>query len=330
VSPDSRPKTTIGPGVKIGPGANVTPTRNIGPGSKVGLIGLGLMGRPMGLNLLKAGYSLTVWNRTASRAESLVAAGARLAGSTQEVASSSDVLITIVSDPPALEGVLWGSTGAGSGQDSGALGALRPGSIYIDSSTVSPVLARKIAAACDERHISFLDAPVTGGTWGAEKGELVFMVGGDPQVLKEAEPVLSVMGKRWFHLGPNGAGQTIKLAMNLILALQVDALAEALALVTAAGLEGEKLVEVLQSSMARAGVLDVKAPLLLKGEYPPSFPLRLMHKDMGLALDLAKEAGVELPAAAAAYSTYSAVKAAAQEDLDYAAVMKYWKPEMSS
>jgi 3-hydroxyisobutyrate dehydrogenase-like beta-hydroxyacid dehydrogenase len=321
VTPDASPNTTVGPGVKVGPRANLHPSRNIGPGAKIGLIGLGLMGRPMGLNLLKAGYSLTVWNRTATRAESLVAAGAKLAHSPQEVAATSELLLTIVSDPPALEGVLWG----GSGEDAGALAALRPGSIYIDSSTVSPVLARKIATACEQRQIGFLDAPVTGGTWGAEKGELVFMVGGDAQVLKDAEPVFSVMGKRWFHLGPNGAGQTIKLAMNLILALQVDALAEALALVTAAGLQGEKLVEVLQSSMARAAVLDVKAPLLLKGEYPPSFPLRLMHKDMGLALDLAKEAGVELPAAAAAYSTYSAVKAAAKEDLDYAAVMKFWQ-----
>jgi 3-hydroxyisobutyrate dehydrogenase-like beta-hydroxyacid dehydrogenase len=321
VTPDASPNTTVGPGVKVGPRANLHPSRNIGPGAKIGLIGLGLMGRPMGLNLLKAGYSLTVWNRTATRAESLVAAGAKLAHSPQEVAATSELLLTIVSDPPALEGVLWG----GSGEDAGALAALRPGSIYIDSSTVSPVLARKIATACEQRQIDFLDAPVTGGTWGAEKGELVFMVGGDAQVLKDAEPVFSVMGKRWFHLGPNGAGQTIKLAMNLILALQVDALAEALALVTAAGLQGEKLVEVLQSSMARAAVLDVKAPLLLKGEYPPSFPLRLMHKDMGLALDLAKEAGVELPAAAAAYSTYSAVKAAAKEDLDYAAVMKFWQ-----
>jgi 2-hydroxy-3-oxopropionate reductase len=323
VSPDDRPKTSIGPEVNVGPGTDVSPTRNIGPGSKVGLIGLGLMGRPMGMNLLKAGYSLTVWNRTAARAEALVAAGAKLAHSPAEVAAASDVLITIVSDPPALEAVLWG--GSGSGQNSGALAALRPGSIYIDSSTVSPVLARKIARACEERHVAFLDAPVTGGTWGAEKGELVFMVGGDGQVLKDAEPVFKVMGKRWFHLGPNGAGQTIKLAMNLILALQVDALAEALALVEAAGLEGEKLVEVMQSSMARAAVLDVKAPLLLKREYPPSFPLRLMHKDVGLALELAKEAGVTLPAAAAAYSTYSAVKASAREDLDYAAVMKFWE-----
>ncbi|MGC2463786.1 MAG: NAD(P)-binding domain-containing protein [Candidatus Acidiferrum sp.] len=322
MTPDATPKTSIGPGVEIGPGANVSPARKIGPGSKVGLIGLGLMGRPMGLNLLKAGFSLTVWNRTASRAESLVAAGAKLAKSPEEVAAASDVLITIVSDPPALEEVLWGKPG--SGQTTGALAALQPGSLYIDSSTVSPALARKIAAGCGERKVDFLDAPVTGGTWGAEKGELVFMVGGDAKVLKDAEPVFSVMGKRWFHLGPNGAGQTIKVAMNLILALQVDALAEALALVTAAGLQGEKLVQVLQSSMARAGVLDVKAPLLLKGEYPPSFPLRLMHKDVGLALDLAKEVGVVLPAGAAAYSTYSAVKDAAKEDLDYAAVMKFW------
>ncbi|MGC2528049.1 MAG: NAD(P)-dependent oxidoreductase [Candidatus Acidiferrum sp.] len=317
MTPDDTPKTSASSG------ANHSSTRKIGPGSKVGFIGLGLMGRPMGLNLLKAGFSLTVWNRTASRAESLVAAGAKLANSPREVAANSEVLITIVSDPPALEEVLWGKTG--SGQGDGALAALRPGSIYIDSSTVSPALARKIAAACGERHVDFLDAPVTGGTWGAEKGELVFMVGGEAQVIKDAEPVFSVMGKRWFHLGPNSAGQTIKLAMNLILALEVDALAEGLALVTAAGLPGEKLVEVLQSSMGRAAVLDVKAPLLLKGEYPPSFPLRLMHKDVGLALDLAKQLGVVLPAGAAAYSTYSAVKAAATEDLDYAGVMKFWQ-----
>jgi len=298
-----------------------SPIKTIGPGSKVGLIGLGLMGKPMGHNLLKAGFQLHVWNRTPSRADSLVAVGAKLENSPRDVAVASDVLLTIVSDPPALEEVLWGRPG----KDTGALAALRPGSLYIDSSTVSPALARTVAAACAERRVAFLDAPVTGGTWGAEKGELVFMVGGQPEVLKAAEPVLSVLGKRWFHLGPNGAGQTIKLAMNLILALQVDALAEALALVTAAGLEGQKLVEVMQSSMARAAVLDVKAPLLLKGEYPPSFPLRLMHKDMGLALDLARETGVALPAGAAAFATYSAVKAKAQEDLDYAAVMKFWQ-----
>lgn len=288
---------------------------------KIGLIGLGLMGQPMGMNLLKAGFPLTVWNRTISRADELVAMGAKLAMSPKEMAANCDVMITMVSDPPALEGVLW----AADGRDAGALDALRPGSLYIDSSTISPALAKKIASSCAERRVRFLDAPVTGGDWGAKKGELVFMVGGDAQTLKEAEPILGVMGKRWFHLGPNGAGQTIKLAMNMILALQVDALAEALALVTKAGLSAESLIEVMQSSMARSGVLDVKAPNLVKGEYKPSFPLRLMHKDLSLALELANQIGVALPATAAAREVYNYVKGAAKEDLDYSAVMKFWK-----
>jgi 3-hydroxyisobutyrate dehydrogenase-like beta-hydroxyacid dehydrogenase len=289
----------------------------IGPQTKVGLIGLGLMGKPMGMNLLKAGFPLTVWNRTASRADELVAAGAKLAPSPRELVANCEFVLSIVSDPPALEEVLWGQTGAMQG--------LQRGSIYVDSSTVSPTLARKVATACEERGVRFLDAPVTGGDWGAKKGELVFMVGGDAATLAEAEPVLRVLGKKWFHLGPNGAGQTIKLAMNLILALEVDALAEALALVTAAGLQGEKLVEVMQSSMARSGVLDIKSQNFLKGDYTPSFPLRLMHKDMRLALELAQQTHVELPTTEAAYKTYSAVKEAAKEDLDYSAVMKFWK-----
>jgi len=278
---------------------------------------MGLMGRPMAANLLKAGFPVVVWNRTASHAQAVVKQGARLVASAREAAAAADVLITIVSDPPALEEVLWGAQGA--------LEGLRKGSTYLDSSTVAPSLARRIGAACTDRGVKFLDAPVTGGTWGAEKGELIFMVGGNAETLKDAEPVLSAMGKRWFHLGPNGAGQTIKLAMNMILALQVDALAEALALVQGAGLSGEKLVEVMQSSMARAAVLDVKAPMLLKGEYTPSFPLRLMHKDLGLALDLANQIGVALPATAAAREIYNAVKGAAKEDVDYAAVGRFWK-----
>ena len=289
----------------------------IGPQTKVGLIGLGLMGKPMGMNLLKAGFPLTVWNRTASRADELVAAGAKLAQTPRELAANSEFVLSIVSDPPALEEVLWGQNGAMQG--------LQRGSIYVDSSTVSPTLVRKVATACEERGVRFLDAPVTGGDWGAKKGELVFMVGGDAATLSEAEPVLRVLGKKWFHLGPNGAGQTIKLAMNLILALEVDALAEALALVTAAGLQGEKLVEVMQSSMARSGVLDIKSQNLLKSDYTPSFPLRLMHKDMRLALELAQQIHVELPATEAAFKTYSTVKEAAKEDLDYSAVMKFWK-----
>jgi 3-hydroxyisobutyrate dehydrogenase-like beta-hydroxyacid dehydrogenase len=282
----------------------------------VGLIGLGLMGKPMGRNLLKAGFPLVVWNRTGARAEDLVREGARLAANPREVASQVDVLITIVSDPPALEEVLTGPNGA--------LDALRKGSVYIDSSTVSPDLARQTADACAQRGIDFLDAPVTGGTWGAEKGELVFMIGGKKEVLEKVQPVLDAVGKKFFLLGPNGAGQTVKLAMNLLLALQVEALAESIALVKQSGIPGEKLVEVMQSSMARAGVLDVKAPLMLKNEFPASFPLRLMHKDVRLALELAHKGGLKLPIGEAAYATYSAVKEASTDDPDFAAVARFW------
>jgi 3-hydroxyisobutyrate dehydrogenase-like beta-hydroxyacid dehydrogenase len=282
----------------------------------VGMIGLGLMGKPMARNLLKAGFPLFVWNRTGKRAEELAGEGATVGRNPREVAAKADVLITIVSDPPAVEEVLWGAEGA--------LAGLRRGSVLIDSSTISPDLARRTSQACAERGVDYLDAPVTGGTWGAEKGELVFMVGGKAEVLERVKPVLEAVGKKFFLLGPNGAGQTVKLAMNLLLAVEVEALAESLALVTAAGVPGEKLIEVMQSSMARAAVLDVKAPQILKKEFPPSFPLRLMHKDMRLALELAKQNSVTLPAGAAAYGTYSAVKESSKDDPDYAAVARFW------
>jgi 2-hydroxy-3-oxopropionate reductase len=292
-----------------------------GVSRKIGFIGLGLMGRPMAMNLLKAGHSVTVWNRTASRADELVTAGAVLAKTPRAVAEKSDVLISIVSDPPALESVLWGHEG----KQDGALGGLKKGSVYIDSSTVSPTLVKKISTACGERGVRFLDAPVTGGDWGAREGNLVFMIGGEAQALKEVEPILGVMGKKWFHLGPNGAGQTIKLAMNAILALEVGAVAEAIGLVTRAGLAGEQLLEVLQASMGRSGLLDLKTPLMLKGDFKPSFPLRLMHKDLGLALDLANQLGVALPTTAAVREVYNFVKGEAKEDVDYSAVMRFYK-----
>ncbi|MFZ0521696.1 MAG: NAD(P)-dependent oxidoreductase [Candidatus Acidiferrales bacterium] len=282
----------------------------------IGFVGLGLMGKPMAQNLLRAGFPLVVWNRTTARAQELVSEGAKLGENPRETAKLADVLITIVSDPPALEEVLWGANGAIEG--------LRRGSVYIDSSTISPDLARRVAAACAERGVDFLDAPVTGGDWGAKKGELLFMIGGKAEVQERVRPVLEVLGKKFFLLGPNGAGQTVKLGMNLILALEVEALAEALALVSAAGVAGEKLIEVLQSSMARAGIMDVKAPNMLKNEYPASFPLRLMHKDMRLALELARQKGVDLPATAAAFATYSAVKDASKDDADYSAVARFW------
>jgi 3-hydroxyisobutyrate dehydrogenase-like beta-hydroxyacid dehydrogenase len=282
----------------------------------VGFIGLGLMGNPMARNLLKAGFPLVVWNRTKARADELIREGAKFGTSPRDTAAQVDVLFMIVSDPPAVEEIMWGAEGA--------LAGLRRGSTLIDSSTISPDLARSEGAACAEKGVDFLDAPVTGGDWGAKKGELIFMIGGKPEVFERMKPVFEAMGKKFFLLGPNGAGQTVKLAMNLILALEVEALAEALALVTKAEIPGEKLVEVMQSSMARAGVLDVKAPSMLKNEFPASFPLRLMHKDIRLALELATKEGVDLPAGTAAFATYSAVKDASKDDPDYAAVARYW------
>ena len=283
----------------------------------VGLIGLGLMGHPMGANLLKAGYELTVWNRTSSRGIDLVAQGAKRAATPRDVAAASEVIVTIVSDPPAVESVLWGEKGVFAG--------LKRGSVIIESSTVSPALEKRAALAAAALGAEFLEAPVTGGTWGAEKGELVFMVGGEASTLKRVEPVLGAMGKKWFHLGPVGAGQTVKLAMNLLLDVQVEAFAEALALVTRAGVPGQSLFEVMQSSMGRSGVLDLKGANMLKGEYKPSFPLRLMHKDLGLALDLGNQLGVPLPAAAASREVLNAVKGAVTEDVDFSALATFWK-----
>jgi 2-hydroxy-3-oxopropionate reductase len=282
----------------------------------VGFIGLGLMGKPMARNLLKAGFPLVVWNRTRAKADDIVREGAKVAASPREAAAQADVLIAIISDPPAIEEAIFGQAGA--------LEGLRRGSLFIDSSTISPNLARREATACAERGVDFLDAPVTGGTWGAEKGELVFMIGGKQEVLDRARPVLEPLGKKLFLLGPNGAGQTVKLAMNLILALEVEALAEATALVTNAGVAGERLIEVLQSSMGRSPLMDLKAPLILKNHFPASFPLRLMHKDVRLALELARDEGIQLPAGAAALSTYGAVKDASKDDPDYAAVARFW------
>lgn len=285
--------------------------------TNVALLGLGLMGGPMGHNLLKKGFPLTVWNRTPSRADGLVAAGAKRAATPREAAASAEVVITIVSDPPAVENVLWGADGV--------LAGLRPGSVLVDSSTVSPALARRAAAACAERGCEFLDAPVTGGTWGAERGELVFMVGGKAEVLQRVAPVLGAVGKQWLHLGPHGAGQVIKIATNLILVMQTVATAEALALVRGAGIPGEKLAEVMQASMGRSKLIDVKLPMMLEGRYTPSFPLRLMNKDVGLALELGAQSGVKTPGATVAREVITAVERATKEDLDYAALARFWQ-----
>src|SRR5579884_3149921 len=281
---------------------------------QVAWIGLGLMGQPMARNLLRAGHSLTVWNRTVARAQALEAQGARRAAT--PAAAAAEVVFTCVSDPPALQEVLWGPQGVLSG--------LRAGTVLVDCSTVSPDLARSVAEACAARGAEFLEAPVTGGTWGAERGEFTFLLAGNEQAIARVQPLLDALGRQFFHCGPHGAAQTVKLALNLLYALEVEGLAEALALVRAAGLPDERLLAPLAVSMGRSPLLDVKAPLMARDDFPPSFPLRLMHKDLGLALDLANRLGVPLPATAVARELYSAVRGRLAEDADYAAVARFW------
>ncbi len=283
---------------------------------QVAWIGLGLMGQPMARNLLRAGHSLTVWNRTVARAQALEAQGARRAATPAAAAAGAEVVFTCVSDPPALQEVLWGPQGVLSG--------LRAGTVLVDCSTVSPDLARSVAEACAARGAEFLEAPVTGGTWGAERGELTFLLAGNEQAIARVQPLLDALGRQFFHCGPHGAAQTVKLALNLLYALEVEGLAEALALVRAAGLPDERLLAPLAVSMGRSPLLDVKAPLMARDDFPPSFPLRLMHTDLGLALDLANRLGVPLPATADAREHYSAVRGRLAEDADYAAVARFW------
>lgn len=266
--------------------------------------------------LVDAGYPTTVWNRTPVKADDLVRAGALRAASPQETAAAADILFTCVSDPPALEAVLWGPDAAFAG--------LRAGSVLVDCSTISPALVRRVASEAASRGVEFLEAPITGGTWGAEKGELVFLVGGEAATLARVQPLLAHLGKEMFHLGPHGTGQSVKLAMNLLYSLEVQGLAEALALLGGAGIDSGKLLNVLAASMGRAPILDVKAPMMVSGDYSPTFPLRLMHKDLSLALELSEQLGVPLPATAATRKTYAAVKDACTEDVDFAAVRRFW------
>ncbi len=283
----------------------------------VGFIGLGLIGLPMARRVLNAGFPLTVFNRTRSKAESLEKQGARVAPSPREAAAEADVFITVVSDPPALEEVMLGEKGAAEG--------LRTGSVWVDCSTVSPALERKLTATLETRGVETLDAPITGGTWGAEKGELVFMAGGKAEVIERVRPVFMAMGKQVFLMGDHGAGQATKLGLNLIMAVTLGAFCEAIALVARAGIDRRQMFELIQSSMARAGIIDIKAPLIFKGDFSPSFPLRLMHKDLGLALELGNQLNVPMPITAATREVFNATRALGHADADYSVIAKFFE-----
>ena len=281
--------------------------------TEVGFIGLGIMGRPMALNLVKAGYKLTVYNRTASKAEPLKAAGATVASTPAEAVKNAEFIVSIVSDTAAMEEVV---TGKG-----GALEKLRSGAVWIDSSTISPVVSVKLSRLMEARGAKLLDAPVTGSKHGAEKGELLFMIGGEEDPLKKAGPLIDVMGKKYIHLGGNGNGLSCKVSMNAILATQLLIFCESVLVAKKAGVDPQQFLEVMQSSFARSHLVDFKAPFIFKGDFTPYFPLGLMHKDLNLALENAYANNAPMPTAAAVKEVFGAGRAQGKGELDIGAVI---------
>lgn len=259
---------------------------------RIGFVGLGRMGSPMAANLRRAGFEVIVNDARAVAAEPLVALGAVAAGSPAEVAASCDVLITMLPGPPQVEAVLL--------RDGGALDALRPGSTWIDMSTSTPAVGRRVADAGAERGIAVVDAPVSGMVRGATAGMLQIFVGGDPADVARVRPILQAMGdpERIFHVGPRGTGYAVKLCINLLWFIHVAAAAEVLQLGVRAGVDVEVLRSSLAASPASSLVIERDILPVYEGDYDESFTLDLVTKDLGLAVDLGREVGVPLEVSA--------------------------------
>ncbi len=285
---------------------------------RVAFLGLGIMGRPMARNLAKAGHEVTVWNRTAGKE----VAGARVATSPREAAAQADVVWVCVSDTAAVERVLFGEQGAES--------ALRAGMVVVDSSTISPAATRRNAERVRSRGADYVDAPLTGSKAGAEGGTLIFIAGGSEAAIEKLGPLWSAMGKQVIRMGETGMGQAAKLALNLMIAVIYQGFAEGLTLATRQGIAAETFLQLIQSSMVRSGVVDYKAPFVMKRDFSPNFPLRLMHKDIHLMLDAARELGLKLPALERVNEIYEDAVRAGQNDLDYAATITLLEQAISS
>jgi 3-hydroxyisobutyrate dehydrogenase/2-hydroxy-3-oxopropionate reductase len=276
---------------------------------RVAYLGLGIMGRSMAVNLVKAGHEVAVWNRSVGKEVE----GARTAASPADAAKGAEVVWMCVSDTKAVEQVLFGTDGAAE--------ALTAGTIVADSSTISPSATVRFAERIKTRGADYVDAPMTGSKIAAEAGSLIFMVGGDEAVLARLQPLFQAMGKQIFHMGETGKGQATKLVMNLQIALIYEGFAEALTLAAKLGVDVEKLLPLIQASMVRSGVVDYKAPFILKRDFSANFPLRLMLKDIRLALAAAKESRVRLPGLEAVEEVYDVAAEEGQQDLDYAATL---------
>ena len=276
---------------------------------RIGFLGLGIMGRPMAQNLVKAGHEVKVWNRTPGKAVE----GAQAAPTPKEAAKDAEIVWLCVSDTKAVEQVLFGKDGV--------IESLKPGAIVVDSSTILPGSSLKFAERIRQKGCDFVDAPVTGSKVGAEGGQLIFMVGCREDTFEKLQPLFRVMGKSAVRVGENGKGLAAKLSMNRMIAMTYEGFAEALVLAKKQGVDLEPLMSLINQSMVRSGVVDYKAPFVLSRDFSANFPMRLMHKDIHLMLEAARQNGVKLPGLETVDKVYEDSTREGNSDLDYAATL---------
>ena len=285
--------------------------------TRIGFIGLGIMGKPMAVNLQKAGYPLVVYNRTPGKTAQLVEGGATDADSPRAVAAESDVVIAIVTDTPDVEEVLFAESGVAAGA--------AEGTVFIDMSTISPEATRDFAARLKEKGVDYLDAPVSGGDVGARNATLTIMAGGEPEVFRRAEPILAAMGKRITHVGPVGSGQTVKACNQALCAVNMIAVCEALTLAAAAGLDLETLLRVVTGGAANSWALENLGPKIIDGDLRPGFMVKLIQKDLDIVMRAAQEADLPMPGTALAVQNFRAVQAAGGGELGTQAMITVYE-----
>ena len=279
----------------------------------IGFIGLGIMGRPMAKNLLKAGYPLVVHSRSRGPVDEIARAGAKVGSSPRDVAAQSDVLITMLPNSPDVELVALGRDGIIEGA--------RPGLLFVDMSTISPIVSKKVGEALAAKSVKMLDAPVSGGERGAIDGALSIMVGGDKAVFDAVLPIFQAMGKTITHLGPLGFGGFTKLANQIIVAVNLPALGEALTLAKKAGLDRDLTLTALAGGLAGSKCLDQKKPNYLADTYNPGFKIDLHFKDLGLIMESARALGVPLPTTAVVQELFSALRVKGRGGLDHSGII---------
>jgi 3-hydroxyisobutyrate dehydrogenase len=268
---------------------------------QIGFIGLGIMGRPMARNLMQAGHSLTVWNRSQPGIEALVAEGAQAGSSPRAVAEQVDIVISIVGDAPDVEQISLG--------DDGVIAAGRQGLVHIDMTTMSPAIARLVAERYAEQQIEFLDAPVSGGEQGAIDGTLSIMAGGKPEVFEKCRSVLGAMGKNIVYCGTSGAGQIVKLCNQVVVGLNNLAMSEAMVLAAKSGVKPETMLEAVRAGAGSSWALHNLAPRVLAADFKPGFKVWHQQKDLHHALDLAHSTGTPLPGTALVHQLFAALEA---------------------